>query len=442
MAEMAGLALGAISLGVEVCKSLMTYADAVSSHTSDLQALSRRAQTLLSTLELLTSTVVSLSSPAAPTLSASTAPLLIAIAKSTESCHEDFKAVQQFIEKLVGCAVSDPGFHDRCNNGLKALKYGFQSTKRAELEQRITKSTRFFFSRCRILICNNLGFVTFRSRSSDLLHSDMSMAHTHAMIEVKEQAAMLAAEMSSIDKISSSIRVDNAAILGKVDNLQAEAAIITAHISDSTATILESFNTLSAQLESMALVPRRRYSRAAVQKQDTEHVATARIRLFGTVVNAALQLCFSATRGAGGFSISPWIAFHAVVDEKISPAFRLASLFDHIERHNCKDREDMTARKMVSEAVLMQFLKLYMTGRESPSDVNIRGENVMHLLATDVAAVSIKTFALLHYTTHFPLITLNRYRSAPVPYPWATSYMSSNTSFEFPWVTWTLMARK
>lgn len=75
MAEMAGLALGAISLGVEVCKSLMTDADAVSSHTSDLQALSRRAQTLLSTLELPTRTVVSLGAPAAPTLSASTALL-------------------------------------------------------------------------------------------------------------------------------------------------------------------------------------------------------------------------------------------------------------------------------------------------------------------------------------------------------------------------------
>lgn len=60
------------------------------------------------------------------------------IAKSIESCHEDFKAVQQFIEKHVGCAVTDPGFRDRCSNGLKALKYGFQSTKRAELEQRIT----------------------------------------------------------------------------------------------------------------------------------------------------------------------------------------------------------------------------------------------------------------------------------------------------------------
>lgn len=163
--------------------------------------------------------------------------------------------------------------------------------------------------------------------------------------------------------------------------------------------------------------PRCRYSRTAVQKQDTEHVATARIQLFGTVANTILQMCFSATRGAGDVSISPWIAFHAVVDEKISPAFRLASLFDHIKRHNYKDREDMTARKMVFEAVLMQFRKLYMTGWVSPSDVNTRGENVMHLLATAVANVSIETSALLYYTACFLPITANRYRSVPVPYP-------------------------
>ncbi|KAH7016346.1 uncharacterized protein B0I36DRAFT_337409 [Microdochium trichocladiopsis] len=57
MADRAGLALGAISPGVDVFKGLITYLDALRSHTDELQALSRRTQTLLITLKLLGRTV-------------------------------------------------------------------------------------------------------------------------------------------------------------------------------------------------------------------------------------------------------------------------------------------------------------------------------------------------------------------------------------------------
>lgn len=135
MAETAGLALGVVSLGLEVCKGIVTYVDAVRDKTKDLDSLASHALTLSETLGLLRDSLDQLKA----TGTATPGPLLATVCKSIASCKKDLVDLRDFVsEHATGCALSSPSLKEKCREGFKALKYGLRGAKRAEVERKLT----------------------------------------------------------------------------------------------------------------------------------------------------------------------------------------------------------------------------------------------------------------------------------------------------------------
>ncbi|KAH7024737.1 uncharacterized protein B0I36DRAFT_164011 [Microdochium trichocladiopsis] len=478
MADMAGLALGAISLGIEVCKGIITYANAVRSHTDDLQSLDRRAQTLAGTLDLLSKTIQFLRASATNAASTRTIPALLNISHSISSCGADLNALQDFVTTHAGCVISHPGFRDRCRDGYRALKYGFRGSQRAEMEQRITN-------------VNSILLLAMQN-----LEVDMSLDHASALAAMMAQAEQVAAKLVEGQQSLASIYSDTTEILNRLDTIQAEIAAIDTHavlttMNESRSTIMQGIDSLTTCLESVALVqqqavapaqlltfmqtmeartafldvaalskrdvvsvqrlvarphmlkeaitdvsqavaggdinsaldnkhhhgpapctcrlyrtteswqarlgvhrfslatrrtaqhyPHCRYSKAWAEERQTDRRATARLKLFGTSIEAAFQVSFTERQGAGGFSIAPFVTWRAVVDERSAPAFRIVSELQYAGHPRSQQwtREHIDYSTLF-EVALVHLQKIYTSGRGSPTDVDAQGENILHKLA-------------------------------------------------------------
>jgi hypothetical protein len=88
----------------------------------------------------------------------------------------------------------------------------------------------------------------------------------------------------------------------------------------------------------------------------------------------SIAVAISITRGAGGFAISPWLQFRAVVSED-SPAFSLLSQ-ESACRTPWKDIEKC------ADMILKQMYQLFQDGKASPTDVLSDGRTLLHVSLT------------------------------------------------------------
>ena len=88
----------------------------------------------------------------------------------------------------------------------------------------------------------------------------------------------------------------------------------------------------------------------------------------------SIAVAISITRGAGGFAISPWLQFRAVVSRD-SPAFALLSVKSAYETP-LKDCE------RCADLILKQMYQLFQDGKASPTDVLSDGRTLLHVSPT------------------------------------------------------------
>jgi hypothetical protein len=88
----------------------------------------------------------------------------------------------------------------------------------------------------------------------------------------------------------------------------------------------------------------------------------------------SIAVAISITRGAGGFAISPWLQFRAVVS-KDSPAFALLS-------HESAFRTPGKDVEKCADVILNQMYRLFEEGKALPTDVLSNGETLLHVSAT------------------------------------------------------------
>jgi hypothetical protein len=114
----------------------------------------------------------------------------------------------------------------------------------------------------------------------------------------------------------------------------------------------------------------------------TVNTIQSRYRIFNKFLRYSIDASLHITTGAGGFAISPHIAFHAVVRD--SPAFKLVN--DHCSRlqfelyerrkkgdpHNRYGPQDSTDLRV-------KLLRLYQEGKASLTDVDIVGQTIFHV---------------------------------------------------------------
>ncbi|KAH7041434.1 uncharacterized protein B0I36DRAFT_23483 [Microdochium trichocladiopsis] len=126
--------------------------------------------------------------------------------------------------------------------------------------------------------------------------------------------------------------------------------------------------------------PQCRYFKAATHRPKTSQSAKARITWFSKVLDIALTATYFRCQGAGGFSVSPRLAYHSMVDEMTSPSFRvLYTLQSYIAyaRDRPKSFTEPLAAKVVDLA-LNKLQEIFRCRRASPTDVNSFNETLLH----------------------------------------------------------------
>ncbi|KAJ1327076.1 hypothetical protein MN608_08525 [Microdochium nivale] len=134
--DVAGVALGAISLGLEVCNGLYQFIDGVQGQAHDLEVLGRHARTLEANLTATRDAITRLQqSRTAGALHAGTAGSIVAVSSSVISCQADLRTLQELLVRYAGgCGIANPSFRERCRQTFRTLEYGFHGGKRDKME--------------------------------------------------------------------------------------------------------------------------------------------------------------------------------------------------------------------------------------------------------------------------------------------------------------------
>ena len=96
-----------------------------------------------------------------------------------------------------------------------------------------------------------------------------------------------------------------------------------------------------------------------------------RISFCGSLLQGAVQVAMSMTRGSGGFSISPVLAFDRIVSSNTAP-FRILNFSFNGKTTAADMQATFDFRKK-------ELLRLYQEGKASPRDIDENGNTVMHV---------------------------------------------------------------
>lgn len=95
------------------------------------------------------------------------------------------------------------------------------------------------------------------------------------------------------------------------------------------------------------------------------------------LLSRAVNIAFSMSSGAGGFSIAPSFTYYATVDERTAPAFRLLDL---LRRHLVSLETKEAHFQGIAQAVFGKIFMLYRERRASYTDVNFNNRTILHVV--------------------------------------------------------------
>lgn len=128
--DIAGLAIGAVSLGLQICGGIITYVDALRGQIDEVDSLGRVTKSFETNLRAI-QYLVNQSEPPLSAISKS------AVEECLVSYESELRVIEEFVSKLAGCPISNPKFRDKCKEAFSKVTYPFHSERRSELERRI-----------------------------------------------------------------------------------------------------------------------------------------------------------------------------------------------------------------------------------------------------------------------------------------------------------------
>lgn len=130
---MAELALGAISLGIQVCEGISTYVSAISSRDEDIESVRRQSQDLENIIHSIDSLIDhndfthTLSSPG--------------VLRCLQTCDTDMKALDKLGRELVGRPLSSvSSLREKAKEGFKLFSYPYSRSKMITLRDQLGRS--------------------------------------------------------------------------------------------------------------------------------------------------------------------------------------------------------------------------------------------------------------------------------------------------------------
>lgn len=96
------------------------------------------------------------------------------------------------------------------------------------------------------------------------------------------------------------------------------------------------------------------------------------------LLSRAVNIAFSMSSGAGGFSIAPSLTYYATVDERTAPAFRLLHLLHEHLIFPTPNKKVLSQR--IAEKVFEKILVLYRERGASYTDVDFNNRTILHIV--------------------------------------------------------------
>ena len=129
--DLAGTAIGAVALGLEVCKGLAKYCRAVKSRNKDIEHITLQIKTLESTFQALDSTL-----PRAAMLQSSDQTAVASAITCVASCEEKVKELKAFLDSISDTPGAS-GIKGNIKNVGRKLAFGFRQEDVPLLLQKI-----------------------------------------------------------------------------------------------------------------------------------------------------------------------------------------------------------------------------------------------------------------------------------------------------------------
>ncbi|KAH7141998.1 hypothetical protein EDB81DRAFT_899466 [Dactylonectria macrodidyma] len=429
-----GLAIGVVSLGLQVSGAITTYIDALNCRDKDIASVRQQNDSLQKTLQALESL---LSQFQRDHQVATTA-----VHECLGSCKKELNAMESLVAEVTACDQSASSRKNKFKNQGKKLLYPFSRRKVEELEIRISNANATLQ-----LALQTLGLVVSHLSTEKLTTLEATSHNiTASLLAVQSKVSAMNSPLQGIHSTMSGFdrRFDTletlvtqllvpqqakngssqgitpavaaGRLLGKPGVLRdiCDAAEAQARprsnekfltIDHGTTQFGNNVWTYTGGSFSCICHHRRRVQRknvvwgslalsfnAATEQHLPEcpanqvMVGTDRSQKFTFtytglrhMLNSAIQLSFAMQWGAGAWSLSPNFTYYPTVDSGTAPAFRILSL---LKRSRCYDRLSYALwwEKLIPLAV-SAILRLFRAQKASPRAVDANNRSLVNHLA-------------------------------------------------------------
>ncbi|RYP62588.1 hypothetical protein DL771_009667 [Monosporascus sp. 5C6A] len=358
-----GLVAGLASLGIQVCGGITHYLDAVKCHADDVASARRQARSFKDVLQIIQETVTLVDSdhriPAT------------AVVECIKSCEAELKILESFVSELTGDATSPANFKGKIKEQTKKLSYAFNRSKLDQLEAKLARANGIFQT-----AVQSLGFPLGSlawSQDSEVVVGRLLAKPSNLRALCDEVTAPLEEAQTGLKRPSRHLGAPllRGSVTGSGTNCicrrrqryhQQRLRLGALELYDETTVAEEHL----PDCQISQVLPRHRHRSLGVK-----YTGAARL------LNRAVNMAFSMTFGAGGFSIAPVFTYYATVDGQTAPAFQLLNIMrDAI--HHFRD-SGLTHWNTLGETALKKILKLFRERKASPTDVDSMNRSLLHL---------------------------------------------------------------
>lgn len=130
---MAGLGTGTISVGLDICKDIAIYLDAVKCRRGELASIQRKNNALQAIFTEINNHL--------PRLDAQNACSITTVIECLSSSEKELEALKKLTQELTGCDTALSGRVEKMKRKAKELTYAFDRQKLQQLEKRIDQTT-------------------------------------------------------------------------------------------------------------------------------------------------------------------------------------------------------------------------------------------------------------------------------------------------------------
>ncbi|KAI1360874.1 hypothetical protein F5Y08DRAFT_316274 [Xylaria arbuscula] len=396
--SVAGLATGAISLGLQVAGGLSDYLDAVKGRSEDLKSAKEGAtemRDLLLTIQDLLPRIES-NWPAPATI----------VKRHITSCRVELGALQALLSELSQPSLHISGLRSRLDDTKNKLFYPFERPKIRRLEERISKvndtlRTALQVTDLDVSVTTASGIRDLQAVSTTTANQinqihDLVVSLSQSQISLRTQSVAASLSPSAAQETPEAGKLLTLYSVETAKSLASKPSLLSTSIkaSDALQPYIRNLTQICICRSSRKVVTRRRnwgnisFSYETSNKKrhlpccplsqiDNEtQTSKFTIEYFGLkkLFQTALAFSLLNIRGAGGRSISPGFTYYPTVDEKAAPAFRVVELaMGFIFCNNFWDETAITTLQCCYDTIF----ELYRKRKASPKDMTAKGQSIM-----------------------------------------------------------------